>query len=265
MSSQFLTHLKAGVIGLALVGGWYVATPSAAHADVNICINNKTGAFTPLANGKSCSKNATASTLGSVGPTGPQGPAGPTGADGSVGPTGPQGPQGLQGIQGVAGPTGPQGPAGPTGPTGPGGLVDVLYQDPGGDVAIPPNSVATPVLVASLAIPNDGSYLISASVNVSIVNPGTPQVLNPSLATICALSMQNATGSLSSGPAVGVITGTSDAGAVNVFAAKVQGVLTGVTAGDVVQLSCTNADTVQTLDANGAQIVITNVGTATKQ
>ncbi|HVN90480.1 MAG TPA: hypothetical protein VMT61_11755 [Candidatus Binataceae bacterium] len=267
MSKQFLSHLKAGVIGLALVGGWYVATPAAAHADVNICINNKTGTFTPLADGKTCSKNATRSSLGSVGPTGPAGPAGPTGAVGAAGPTGATGPAGAvgpagpAGADGAVGPAGAVGAAGPTGATGPAGAINSVYQDPPADVIIPAGSTI-PVVVDTLNIPTPGSYTVSADLNVVLVGSGI--TLNPADQFACTLGLLNGTGGISTGVAYGLLTGSSDTGLIGVVHLNLQGIFN-TTGADAVSISCNNTDPANNFDATGAQIVATQVSTLTVQ
>jgi len=113
---------------------------------------------------------------GPAGSMGPQGPAGPAGATGAIGAAGPSGPQGSQGPQGATGPEGPEGPAGPQGPQGPagsggGGVLSYAFTNPGDNNGIPafpaPNQ---PIPVATLTLPNAGTYLVWSEVWVIAQN-----------------------------------------------------------------------------------------------
>ena len=132
---------------------------------------------------------------GADGSTGPAGADGATGADGSTGPTGADGVTGADGSTGPTGAdgaTGADGSTGPTGATGATGTLATVYANyinttnslvySGGSasngivMATPIAAPAVPTTAfvtqadGSILVTNAGTYLITASVNVTSVN-----------------------------------------------------------------------------------------------
>jgi hypothetical protein len=87
------------IVGLGIIG-------NANAANLNACVNKKTGSWRSVPSPKSCklkTENVVSIDLNPVGQTGAIGPMGPTGPKGETGPQGPMGPKGEPGIQGEPG------------------------------------------------------------------------------------------------------------------------------------------------------------------
>jgi hypothetical protein len=97
--------------------------------------------------------------LMAAGGTGPAGPAGPQG------PAGPPGSTGLMGNPGSTGPAGPQGPAGPAG-----GVLSYATSAPAGSMNITRDDDVGEAQVATLTLPNAGTYIVSGQATFSITD-----------------------------------------------------------------------------------------------
>ena len=124
---------------------------------------------------------------GGPGAAGPAGPQGPAGLQGPIGPAGPAGPTGATGAQGPAGSPGPQGatgPAGPTGPQGPPGTGGGTLGYAGTNLFQQQTPLApqSPTAVASITLPNAGTYVIWSKVLMVAVdeNSNFIQMTTPS-------------------------------------------------------------------------------------
>jgi len=102
-SNQKTNNLaKTLIASIAIMG-------NANAADLNACVNKKTGSWRSVPSPKSCklkTENVVSIDLDPIGQTGAIGPTGP------MGPTGPKGETGAQGPMGLKGETGNQGAAG---------------------------------------------------------------------------------------------------------------------------------------------------------
>ena len=153
--------LAAAVMAGALVTG---ATQSASAAQypaaevqqgvVYACVSPDSGAVRlpspKTLDGRAvvqCRRREALRVWSTTGPSGPQGATGPAGAPGAPGATGPGG----------------SGPAGPTGPAGPAGPSNAYLFTAEADQSAP---ATASTIVGSLNVPDNGNYVVFASVNV---------------------------------------------------------------------------------------------------
>ena len=104
---------------------------------------------------------------GHAGPMGPPGPVGPAGTTGATGQTGPAGPTGPAGLPGPIGPAGPVGPTGANGATGQTGYSSGYFSQSTSQISLDPNFEP---IVATVAVSTGGSYIVTATANVQVLN-----------------------------------------------------------------------------------------------
>ena len=152
----------AGVAATALAtGGAGIANAATSAPRINLtsgviyaCYSNSTKALSETTKSAGCKTGFTELSWNAKGPQGaigPQGPAGPQGAKGAQGAAGPQGAKGAQGAAGPQGATGPQGAPGPA------------AGNATGRFSSNPIFVSGSTVVASIAPPVGGAFLVNAT------------------------------------------------------------------------------------------------------
>src|SRR3954462_15791892 len=179
LNMKSASHYRVRITGLALLAICLLVLPIALHAAstpgvLEACINPGNGNMRLVDASEAC---PSAETRVSWNITGPEGPMGPAGATGPVGPAGPQG---------ATGPAGSPGSAGPAG--------TALGVSTNG-VLVPNVGTSPPSAAQSNSITlGAGSYVVSASVNLSNNVVAGPNINARSQYINCSLNNVDAPG-----------------------------------------------------------------------